>query len=339
MNEKEKPSAPRSKTLKSSISLLLPFLSSSSNQNRLHVKGAILGYRRYVEEQQREKKEKTREFLPCKSQPWPPLPPPAAARPAADDRDWGKREEQTSFIEGRAPALAVAFLRRFCHPCSLSSSARCRGENRENGSGKPSMMGVAFFTPARAQKVDESREGEERERRFFFFNFAHLSSLNSPSQFSFSPSTPPLSNRGKRTQYNHTSLIKIEGVESKGETEFYLGKVRIEKRNQSIERARAIVSIEPPLPLRNLNQKRGKKTHLSSLPSPKNSPKPTTQQQRLAYVYKAKTLKRGTKFRVIWGRVTRAHGGAGAVRAKFAKNLPPSALGSGVRVMLYPSRV
>ncbi|CAK0786499.1 60S ribosomal protein L35a-2 [Coccomyxa viridis] len=90
--------------------------------------------------------------------------------------------------------------------------------------------------------------------------------------------------RGKRTQYNSTSLIQINGVASKEEVDFYLGK-------------------------------------------------------RLAYVYKAKTLKKGTKFRVMWGKVTRSHGNAGVVRAKFRKNLPPSSLGAKVRVFMYPSRI
>jgi large subunit ribosomal protein L35Ae len=61
--------------------------------------------------------------------------------------------------------------------------------------------------------------------------------------------------------------------------------------------------------------------------------------QRVAYIYKAKSLKNGTKYRAIWGRITRPHGTAGSVRAQFAKNLPPKALGGPVRVMLYPSTI
>lgn len=59
--------------------------------------------------------------------------------------------------------------------------------------------------------------------------------------------------------------------------------------------------------------------------------------QRIAYIYRAPTEKRGTKIRVIWGRVTRTHGNNGVVRSKFRHNIPPKAFGESVRVLLYPS--
>mmetsp|Transcript_19259 Transcript_19259/g.18599 ORF Transcript_19259/g.18599 Transcript_19259/m.18599 type:complete len:115 (+) Transcript_19259:71-415(+) len=61
--------------------------------------------------------------------------------------------------------------------------------------------------------------------------------------------------------------------------------------------------------------------------------------KKIAYIYKSKVAKAGSKFRVVWGKVTRSHGSNGVVRAKFSTNLSPTAIGSGVRIMLYPSRI
>jgi len=61
--------------------------------------------------------------------------------------------------------------------------------------------------------------------------------------------------------------------------------------------------------------------------------------KRIAFVYRAQKEVRGSKVRVIWGRVTRPHGNSGVVRSKFRHNIPPKAFGASVRVMLYPSTI
>ncbi|RWW51953.1 hypothetical protein BHE74_00041672, partial [Ensete ventricosum] len=48
--------------------------------------------------------------------------------------------------------------------------------------------------------------------------------------------------------------------------------------------------------------------------------------KRMAYIYKAKTKTKGTRYRCIWGKVARPHGNSGIIRAKFNSNLPPKSM-------------
>ncbi|WVQ75543.1 hypothetical protein IAR50_005170 [Cryptococcus sp. DSM 104548] len=61
--------------------------------------------------------------------------------------------------------------------------------------------------------------------------------------------------------------------------------------------------------------------------------------KRVAYVYKAKREINGSKVRVIWGRISRSHGGNGVVKTKFRTNLPAKTFGASCRIMLFPSNI
>lgn len=63
------------------------------------------------------------------------------------------------------------------------------------------------------------------------------------------------------------------------------------------------------------------------------------QGKRVAYVYRASKEIRGSKIRVIWGKITRTHGNSGVVRANFKSNLPAKTFGASVRIFLYPSNI
>merc|ERR1719491_1572596 len=53
--------------------------------------------------------------------------------------------------------------------------------------------------------------------------------------------------------------------------------------------------------------------------------------KKVAWVYRAKKVKCGSKFRIMWGKVISSHGQSG--------NIAAVAFGRPCRVMLYPSQI
>ena len=59
--------------------------------------------------------------------------------------------------------------------------------------------------------------------------------------------------------------------------------------------------------------------------------------KRICHITKAQNTNKG-KFRTSWGRISTAHGTNGVVIGKFNSNLNPRAIGSTLRVFLFPQR-
>ena len=129
-------------------------------------------------------------------------------------------------------------------------------------------------------------------------------------------------------QYESRSLVKIESVNQKSDTDFYLGKRCAPPPPPAPSAPAGCVPAPPP-----------RAAAAAAAAAPRADLAPPPPPPRVCYIYKAKTEKNGSKFRVIWGKVCKAHGNNGVVRCKFAKNLPPSSISGPCRIMLYPSRI
>ncbi|CAG0917142.1 unnamed protein product [Notodromas monacha] len=109
--------------------------------------------------------------------------------------------------------------------------------------------------------------------------------------------------RGLRNQHENTALLKVEGCRALEDARYYVGK-----------RAAFVYKVQD-VPNDRFERAKKQKKALKGKPGLKS------------------------KMRVIWGKVTRTHGNAGGLRAKFKRNLPPAAMGRRIRIMMYPSNI
>ncbi|KAH0671364.1 hypothetical protein KY289_025857 [Solanum tuberosum] len=196
--------------------------------------------------------------------------------------------------------------------------------------------------------------------------------------------------RSKSNQYPNTSLVQIEGVNTKEEVDWYLGKrmayvykAKTKKNNShyrciwgkvcrphgnsGVVRAKFKSNLPPKSMFtapesKMVKGRQGERVRLYTRGTvlgykrSKSNQYPNTSLvqiegvntkeevdwylgKRMAYVYKAKTKKKNSHYRCIWGKVCRPHGNSGVVRAKFKSNLPPKSMGAKVRVFMYPSNI
>lgn len=105
--------------------------------------------------------------------------------------------------------------------------------------------------------------------------------------------------RGKRNTNPNTSLIKIEGADTQEHANFYCGKF-FPLLPQTLPKE---VAPRYPQTVAYLEWSTdGFRGNIG---------------KKVAFVYRASKEVRGSKIRVIWGKVTRPHGNSGVVRAKY----------------------
>ena len=101
------------------------------------------------------------------------------------------------------------------------------------------------------------------------------------------------------------TFLLLQGVDEKSAVQFYLG-----KRIAYIYKVRIL--------------KQARQAHIYMCGSSSSLSSSVYTNHSCIPLSQAKTLKNGSKYRSIWGKVVRAHGTNGVVRAKFRRNLPVS---------------